>query len=125
MNHRTLNRKINIKFIETKLIIRENLKNIIYLFSSRYLIRKKNEAFHVNNTLDLQIHILLVKLQNIHSEFYLNSQKRIVAITDNKINFSKMFKIFDINNISMNKILNISNEENEKEKTKEPMEEES
>lgn len=46
-------------------------------------------------------------LQNIHSEFYLNSQKIITIITDDAINFSKMFILFTLNSKSMNKMLGI------------------
>lgn len=47
-------------------------------------------------------------LYNIHSEFYLNSQKIVAFITDDAINFSKTFRLFTLNSKSMNKMLGIS-----------------
>lgn len=51
--------------------------------------------------------VMVELLQNIHSEFYLNSQKIITIITDDAINFSKMFILFTLNSKSMNKMLGI------------------
>lgn len=54
MNHRTLSRRINAKFFGNKVNnTRKFKKHKIYLYNSRYLIRKKNEAFSaINNVLN-------------------------------------------------------------------------
>ena len=66
---------------------------------TNYELRKSIALVYYPFTKMHSFNVMIELLQNIHSEFYLNSQKRIIVITDNKINFSKMFKIFDINNI--------------------------
>lgn len=75
---------------------------------TNYELRKSIALVYYPFTKMHSFNVMIELLQNIHSEFYLNSKKIIAIITDNITNFPKAFRIFGLNSNSMNKMLDIS-----------------